>query len=153
MKPTAFSRHLRKNQTEAERVLWGQLKAGRLEGIKFRRQHPVGPYFADFCSIDKKLIVELDGGQHAASLKEDATRTDFLEKRGFKVIRFWDHEVLRNLEAVLEAIRLRLVDAPSPPPLPNRERGQKSHLSALSLAPRGEGRVRGAHPLSKKDQK
>jgi very-short-patch-repair endonuclease len=169
MKSNTLARTLRKKQTDAERLLWGQLRAGRLGEVKFRRQHSVGPYFADFCSIEEKLIVELDGGQHAIRCAEDATRTDFLEKRGFKVIRFWDHEVLQSLEAVLESIRTHLIKSPSPQPSPSRgeggkmtrrkrlvdsslpqpspsrERVVKKRLAASSLSPGGEGRVRGNH--------
>ena len=96
------SRRLRSTQTDAENKLWYHLRAGRTLGMKFRRQHPVPPYVADFACIDAMLIVELDGGQHAE--EGDAARTAFLEGQGFHVLRFWDNDVLNKTEAVLEAI-------------------------------------------------
>lgn len=94
------SRRLRREMTEAERKLWGALRAGQLDGLKFRRQHPIPPYIADFCCISKKVIVELDGSQHTEL--SDATRTR--ESQGWKIIRFWDHDALLATEAVIEAI-------------------------------------------------
>ena len=96
------SRRLRKEMTDAEHKLWRFLRAGRLEGLKFRRQHPIPPYIADFCCIEEKLIVELDGSQHTEST--DAPRTSMLQSQGWKVLRFWDHDVLSATEAVVEAI-------------------------------------------------
>nr|WP_255430487.1 endonuclease domain-containing protein [Pseudoxanthomonas sp. PXM01] len=88
--------------TDAELKLWKVLRGRGLEGLKFRRQHPIPPYIADFCCIDKKLIIELDGSQHAAS--SDATRTRVLCSKGWTILRFWDHDVLRATGAVVEAI-------------------------------------------------
>src|SRR5688572_30635558 len=96
------SRRLRKEMTDAERKLWSALRAGQLDGLKFRRQHPIPPYIADFCCISKKIIVELDGSQHTDL--SDATRTRALQSQGWKIIRFWDHDVLLATEAVVEAI-------------------------------------------------
>ncbi|HYM85290.1 MAG TPA: endonuclease domain-containing protein [Pseudoxanthomonas sp.] len=96
------SRHLRKEMTGAERKLWQHLRGGQLDGLKFRRQHPIPPYIADFCCVEKKLIVELDGSQHDE--QADATRTRFLESQRWQVIRFWDNDVLLATEAVIEAI-------------------------------------------------
>ena len=97
-------RRLRKTQTDAERSLWQRLRNRSLAGCKFRRQHPVGPYICDFVCIDRQLVVELDGGQHATQVKQDADRTAYLNAQGFRVIRFWNHEVLTQREAVLERI-------------------------------------------------
>lgn len=72
--------------------------------VKFRRQHPIGPYFVDFCSIERGLIVEVDGGQHAERSVEDETRTSFLQSRGYRVLRFWNHRVLANTNEVLDEI-------------------------------------------------
>ena len=101
------ARHLRRNQTEVERQLWRLLRDRRLEGFKFRRQHPIGPYFADFACIAEGLVVEADGGQHLDQAAYDQTRTRFLQSRGFRVIRFWNHEVLQAREVVLgEVLRV-----------------------------------------------
>src|SRR5262245_58157933 len=108
-----FARRLRRNSTDAERRLWQRLRRRGLGGYRFRRQRPVGPYFADFVCLERALIIELDGGQHAESVEHDAERTRFLAERGFTVLRFWDNEVLLNTEGVLEAILLALA-TPSP---------------------------------------
>ncbi|MDQ1117776.1 MULTISPECIES: DUF559 domain-containing protein [Pseudoxanthomonas] len=97
-----YARTLRREMTDAERLLWKQLRGGQLEGLKFRRQHPIPPYIADFCCIERRMIVELDGGQHSQG--RDAARTAFLESQGWRVLRFWDNEVLLEVEAVVEAI-------------------------------------------------
>ena len=121
------SRRLRKEMTDAERKLWSALRAGQLDGLKFRRQHPIPPYIADFCCISKKIIVELDGSQHTDL--SDATRTRALQSQGWKIIRFWDHDVLLATEAVVEAI-WNATCKPYPHPNPSPDgRG------ALSKAP------------------
>ncbi|MEW9625746.1 endonuclease domain-containing protein [Rhodanobacter geophilus] len=114
------SRGLRKSGTDAEHKLWYHLRAGRLNGLKFRRQHPVPPYVVDFYCEAKKLVVELDGSQHDEVV--DQARTKFLESRGLKVLRYWDNEVLQQMDAVLEAI-LRAVEnrTLTPTPLPEGE--------------------------------
>jgi adenine-specific DNA-methyltransferase len=98
------ARRLRREQTDAEKALWQALRSRRLDALKFRRQHPVGPYIADLCCVKSKLIIELDGGQHALETDADDRRSDFLAQRGYWVLRFWNHEVLTNLEGVLERI-------------------------------------------------
>ena len=102
----AFAKSLRVNATEPERRLWARLRAGRLDGLHFRRQQVIGPYVADFFCASAKLIVELDGGQHGEDeiVVRDEARTRFLESRGYRVLRFWNHEFLKDPEAVLEAI-------------------------------------------------
>lgn len=104
-----LARSLRKQQTEAERLLWSRLRNRQLQGCKFRRQQPIGPYIADFLSLEPKLIIELDGGQHAEQQEQDNQRTRYLQALGYRVLRFWNHEVLNDLEAVLEAIRIAIV--------------------------------------------
>jgi len=123
---TALARKLRYEQTDAERVLWARLRNKRLEGVKFRRQQPVGPYIVDFISFEKKLIVEIDGGQHSEGTvrERDEERTKWLEEGGYRVLRFWNNEVLERVEGVLERIRDTLtlpsplkgegIDSPSP---------------------------------------
>jgi very-short-patch-repair endonuclease len=98
------ARALRANQTEAEARLWRMLRDRRLAGAKFRRQAPVGPYIADFVCLAAKPIVELDGGQHAENAEADASRTAWLEDRGFRVLRFWNNDALANTDGVLEEV-------------------------------------------------
>jgi very-short-patch-repair endonuclease len=96
MNLTKNARLLRKNQTEVEQFLWKQLRNRQLFGHKFRRQFPIEPYIVDFVCLELKLIIELDGGQHADQIDYDNQRSLYLEKRGFKVIRFWNNEVYRS---------------------------------------------------------
>jgi very-short-patch-repair endonuclease len=100
----AIARRLRRDSTDAEKRLWRALRAGELQGLRFRRQHPIGPCVADFCCPSRKLIVELDGGQHANREAADDERTAHLKARGYRVIRFWKDEVLTNREGVLAVI-------------------------------------------------
>jgi very-short-patch-repair endonuclease len=102
-----FARKLREKQTNAEKSLWMRLRNKQLEGVKFRRQQPIGSYIVDFASFERKLIVEIDGGQHnEEKIRErDEERTTRLKERGYQIIRFWNNEVLMNLEGVLESIR------------------------------------------------
>ena len=108
---------LRSNQTDAELRLWYHLRAHRFMGLKFRRQKPMGPYVVDFVCIECRLIVEVDGGQHAGSAS-DARRDAWLQARGFSVLRFWNNEVMQELEEVLERIRLFVEEARAAGPLP-----------------------------------
>lgn len=103
------ARSLRKNQTDVEQLLWKQLRNRNVFNYKFRRQYPIEPYIVDFICFDLKLIIELDGGQHANQADYDQQRSLFLENRGFKVIRFWNNEVTENSDGVLEVIR-RLIE-------------------------------------------
>jgi lysyl-tRNA synthetase class 2 len=122
------ARRLRRDQTDAERVLWFQLRDRRLNGWKFKRQVPVDRYVADFCCPDAKLIIELDGGQHSTNTEADAKRTTVLEACGYLVLRFWNNDVLKNTDGVLEEIVATLPQAPSAPhpdPLPSGEREKK----------------------------
>lgn len=111
-----FARQLRQNSTDAERVLWSQIRRNSLEGIKFKRQHPIGPYIVDFVTLENMLVVEVDGGQHNEPLmmEEDKERTAWLEKKGYRVLRFWNTDVLTNIEGVYEVIRQALVLDDSP---------------------------------------
>ena len=107
--------------TDAEAELWSRLRDGRLLGTKFRRQVPIGPFIADFCCRNPKLVVELDGGQHADRAAHDASRTRVIAEYGYTVLRFWDDDVLKDTESVLEAIArevTRRTLPPSPSPLP-----------------------------------
>jgi len=108
----ARARRLRRNSTDAERKLWRALRS-KLPQLKWRRQMPVGPYFADFACFAEKLVVEVDGGQHARAAEQDFRRTEFLESQGYRVIRFWNNDVLANTAGVLERIALELSTSPS----------------------------------------
>ncbi len=99
-----FARHLRKNQTEAESLLWSRIRRKLLGGHRFRRQHEIQGYIVDFVCLEQKLVVELDGGQHAESAEADAKRTVAIASDGFRVIRFWNNDVLGNTDGVLEKI-------------------------------------------------
>lgn len=101
-----LARNLRKNQTDAEQILWFQLRGKRFLNYKFRRQFPIEPYIVDFICLELKLIIELDGSQHIDQLDNDAERTKVLNQCGFKVIRFWNNELFDNFDGVLESIRL-----------------------------------------------
>ena len=102
LKPrTVRARELRRFATDAERLLWAHLRNRQLEGCKFRRQVPIDRYIADFACLERKLVIELDGGQHAERACYDGARTDVLESAGWTVLRFWNHAVLQNLEGVL----------------------------------------------------
>ena len=118
---TGVARRLMKNSTDTEGYLWRYLRDRQIEGFKFRRQQPVGSYVADFVNLEKKVVIELDGGQHALH-PGDRIRDEWLRAEGYKVLRFWDNQVFSNLEGVLETIRDALL-TPHPDPLPQGERG------------------------------
>jgi len=101
------ARQLRKELTPAERKLWAVLRNDQL-GVSFRRQHAIGPYIADFCCIKKKLIVELDGSQHLEQVEYDNARTVYLETQGYRVLRFWNNEIQKDLNGVVSKIQLAL---------------------------------------------
>jgi very-short-patch-repair endonuclease len=112
--PTLRSRELRNNATDAERKLWRAISHRQLNGVRFNRQVPIGPFICDFVARTPKLIIEVDGGQHAIGADADARRTRFLQDRGYRVIRFWNNEVLENIEGVVEVIFQALSNSPSP---------------------------------------
>jgi very-short-patch-repair endonuclease len=99
-----LAKKLRREMTIAERVIWRQLRAKQFENLKFRRQQPIGDYIVDFVCFEKKIIIEVDGGQHAEDEEADRVRTKWLEERGYLVIRFWNNDVLRNCPGVMEKI-------------------------------------------------
>ena len=103
----SIARELRQRQTQAERVLWGRLRNRQLEGVKFRRQQPIGHYVVDFASFEKRVIVEIDGGQHneRGISEKDESRAGWLKGEGYRVLRFWNNEVLNNVDGALEVIR------------------------------------------------
>jgi very-short-patch-repair endonuclease len=105
------ARRLRSEATMAERKLWSILRGRKLEGHKFRRQVPIDRFFADFVCIEARLVVELDGGQHAERQAYDAHRTEVIEGCGYRVLRFWNSSVLTEPEGVINEIRLALANA------------------------------------------
>ncbi|ASY45568.1 hypothetical protein CJD35_14875 [Sphingobium xenophagum] len=121
-RPTARARALRNNATDAERVLWQAISARKVSGIRFNRQVPVGPFICDFVARSIGLVIEVDGGQHEDAV--DAERTRYIEPQGFRVIRFWNNDVLGNLDGVIEDIMRVVADMPSPTP-PASGRGVK----------------------------
>ena len=118
-----LARSLRHQASDAERRLWQHLRDRRLDGFKFRRQQVIEPYIVDFICPEARLIIEADGGQHIEQAVYDAQRTAYLEDRGYRIMRFWNHEIMGELDSVLEAIRNALIEtAPHPGPLPKGER-------------------------------
>ncbi|MEA3428382.1 MAG: DUF559 domain-containing protein [Thermodesulfobacteriota bacterium] len=124
----SLAKKLRKNMTDAERLLWRRLRNRELGGYKFRRQRPVGPYIVDFICLEKRIVIEVDGGQHAGQAELDAKRSGYLKEKGYRVLRFWNNEVLKETESVLTVI-LSSLD------------GNVTHSYPLTpaLSPRGEG--------------
>ena len=114
---TTLARGLRKRQTDAERALWNKLRSKQIEGVKFRRQQPIGPYIVDFVSLERKLIIEIDGGQHNERKvrEEDQEREEWLKEKGYQTLRFWNNDVLTNIEGVLERIKENLEGKPPSP--------------------------------------
>jgi len=106
-KLTKTARKLRRNMTDTEILLWSHLRGSRLESTKFVKQFPIGPYVADFAARSLKLIIELDGGQHSES-KADENRTKVIEAHGYHIVRFWNNDVMDNIDGVLEVIRAEL---------------------------------------------
>jgi very-short-patch-repair endonuclease len=99
------AQYLRRNPTEAEQKLWSALRRRQLDGLRFRRQVPLGRYIVDLACYEARLVIEVDGGQHRELQESDAVRTQWLEENGFCVLRFWNNEIFENLDTVLEAIR------------------------------------------------
>ena len=127
---TKVARKLRSQMTEAERKLWFALRGRRFQSFKFRRQVPIGPYVADFLSFESRLVLEVDGGQHAESGR-DLIRDQWLAKNDFRVVRFWNNDVFSNLEGVLTVLAAELGSTPHP----------TSRLRSTSPSPaRGEGK-------------
>lgn len=103
-----FAKYLRSHQTEAEQRLWYHLRAHRFMNLKFKRQLPIGRYIADFVCLEYRLIIEADGGQHSDDA--DSLRNAWLKTQGFTILRFWNHDILQQTEAVLERIRAKLLE-------------------------------------------
>ena len=104
-KINSLGKVLRKRPTNAEQLLWKQLRLKQLEGLKFRRQQPIDNYIVDFVCFERRIVVEVDGGQHAIQKEDDILRDTYLTQQGFQVLRFWNNEVLQNINGVLEVIK------------------------------------------------
>ncbi len=118
------ARQLRRDQTDAEKRLCARLRSRQLNGFKFRRQFVIGPFITDFRCFEQRLVVELDGGQHASNTATDKTRSAFVRSRGYRVLRFWDNEVFENIDEVLQRMAQVLGESdktqkPSPFPSPS----------------------------------
>ncbi len=120
---TYLARKLRNNPTKAEMLLWRALNARQIERVRFRRQQPIEGFIVDLVSLEKRIVIELDGGQHAVEWQSDAWRDRVLTANGFKVLRFWNNQVLDNLDGVLEVIRAACLERSFPLPLPPPAKG------------------------------
>ena len=118
---TPFAKQLRKRSTDAENLLWRHLQRRQIEGIKFRRQQPIGNDIVDFACLAKKIVIEIDGGQHSFHKESDKIRDAWLRSSGFTVLRFWNTELFDNLEGVLETIRNELLTPSLGPSRKGRE--------------------------------
>jgi very-short-patch-repair endonuclease len=120
---TDLAKNLRRHSTDTEQALWRHLRAKRLEGLKFKRQQPIGKYIVDFVCFERRIIIELDGGQHAQTQQKqrDEERDRWFKRQGYEVLRFWDNEVLKNTKGVFERIGAKCLKHPPLNPLPSRE--------------------------------
>jgi very-short-patch-repair endonuclease len=134
-KQRSRARGLRRDMTEAEKIIWNAIRAHRLHGASFRRQTPIGPFIVDFVCHSAMLIIEIDGGQHyeAESMKRDAQRDAYLASKGYRVLRFNNHDVMTNRQGMLETIAAAIMHAPSPP-LP-RKRGREQAVPVARPGP------------------
>jgi very-short-patch-repair endonuclease len=121
------ARELRHDPSRAERICWELIRAHRMEGIKFRRQHPIGPYFADFACPSKGLIIEIDGDHHADQVESDARRTAVMESLGWRVVRFAANEVVQNPEGIWAAVQSLIDDGALPPLLTSSPSGGEEY--------------------------
>jgi very-short-patch-repair endonuclease len=139
------AKQLRQNMTDVERKLWRLLRSRQFEHLKFRRQYPIGRYIVDFICVERKIIIELDGGQHAEN-KSDKIRDEWLKAEGYRVLRFWNNEMIENLEGVLQKILMTVsnphqISSSNPHPIPLPERERENHRSPSPF--QGEGRDEG----------
>jgi len=128
----SLARSLRRQMTDAERLLWHHLWARRFNGFRFRRQLVIEPYIVDFTCLEAKLVIDADGGQHEVQQDIDSERTTYLEALGYRVLQFWNHEILTETQAVLERIHHELIESPHPNPLSEGEgASRRSNLQIL----------------------
>ena len=129
----AAARKLRRSTTDVERKLWHRIRDKQIEGFRFRRQRPVGRFIVDFICLDARLIVELDGGQHAENVAHDKKRSAFLESLGYRVLRFWNNEVIENMDGVLERLREALLLTRLDPTLTLPLAGEGTDLAGVEV--------------------
>jgi very-short-patch-repair endonuclease len=127
-RPTARSRELRRNLTPAERRLWSRIRTRQVADTRFNTQFPIGPFVCDFVARTPKLVIEIDGGHHADQAKKDAGRTAYIKRKGFRLIRFWNNDVLTNTDGVVEAITEALAEIGSDSPSPNPSRKREGDV-------------------------
>ncbi len=140
------ARELRKNPTDTERKLWHHIRDKQIENFRFRRQRPIGKYIVDFICLEANLVIELDGGQHANQQQYDDERTKYLISQGLHVLRYWNNDVMQNIEGVLADIRAALIQRTPSQPSPREgkelivpiEESVAIPQSTPSLAPRGK---------------
>jgi len=118
-----FAKSMRRQPTNAEAIIWATLRGARMQGFKFKRQQPIGAYIVDFVCFECGLVVEIDGGQHAEDVSADQHRSNWLQSQGFRILRFWNNEVIERRDDVLESIIRALREYPSPQPLSHKGRG------------------------------
>jgi very-short-patch-repair endonuclease len=154
------ARKLRRDMTDAERKLWWHLRRLPIEHSHFRRQAMIGPYFADFTCHERRLVIEVDGAQHnePENIVRDTERSIYLESQGYRILRFWNNDVLKNIDSMMEAILMAMLrDEPSPPPLPpphrakmrggrGTERPSRVVDDADASPAQGVGQIRKANP-------
>ena len=134
----AAARKLRRTSTDVERRLWHRIRDKQIEGFRFRRQRPVGRFIVDFICLDARLIVELDGGQHAENVAHDKKRSAFLESLGYRVLRFWNNEVIENMDGVLERLREALLLTRLDPTLTLPLAGEGTDLAGVEVVAANE---------------
>ena len=126
------ARQLRKNPTDAERLLWQKLRFWQVDGCKFRRQQPLGNFIVDFVCLEKRLIIEVDGGQHAEHVNYDTDRDAWLRNQGFGILRFWNNDVLKKIDSVMEMIAKNLQSTPYLNPSPQGGRRLRTRRNTSS---------------------
>ena len=136
IKMNLIARKLRSRLTDAEKKLWQHIRYRQMMGFKFRRQAPIGRYIVDFVCYEQRLVIELDGGQHAVSQQYDHSRSEWLRSQGFRVIRFWNNDVMNNIEGIKEVIALYLV-TPHPGLPPQRREGGATVASNFQSSQNG----------------
>ena len=129
-----FAKSMRRQPTDAEAAMWKMLRGGRILGHKFKRQQPIGDYIVDFVCFERRLVIEIDGGQHSESA--DRERSRWLRAKGFAILRFWNNDVLSQPEGIFDSISRALRDNPSPQPLSRKGRGA---LGTQSFGPSSHG--------------
>ncbi len=140
---TIIAKKLKQNQTDAENLLWFYIRGERLFNLKFRRQQSIGNYIVDFVCFEKRIVIEVDGGQHAEAKNRDIERDVWLNNQGFKVLRFWNHDVLNDINSVLDIIRNNCLESPShvSPPIKGAEitssKWSESGMADISLSIKG----------------